>query len=114
MSGGAERYGPVKARSAAGALAGVSRELAEERAAAMGRAGRRLTDALAALEEEDAASGGAGVGRRALLEDARDALFCFVVQREACGLRDTASIIRELAVPREVWLWMGPRRRAGG
>jgi hypothetical protein len=40
--------------------------------------------------------------RARLLQEASDALWCFVVQREACGLRDQRAIMREYRVPRDV------------
>jgi hypothetical protein len=72
-------------------------EIAQEQAAALGRLGRALEAALAALSEHDgrhADSGDrpgqapAGTARESLLRDASNALWCFVVQREAVGLRD--------------------------
>ena len=51
--------------------------------------------------------------RAALVATAADALWQFVVQREACGLRDTAMVVRMYRVPREVHDRMGaitPRR----
>ena len=48
--------------------------------------------------------------------DASNALWCFVVQREAVGLRDQRAIMREYRVPVEVQnrmgaFGMGPRFR---
>jgi hypothetical protein len=44
---------------------------------------------------------------------AGEALWYFVVQREACGLRDADSVVRQMGVPREVRLRMGPARPPG-
>ena len=91
-------------------------EIAQEQAAALGRLGRALEAALAALSEHDgvhADSGDrpgqapAGAARERLLRDASNALWCFVVQREAVGLRDQRAIMREYRVPIEVKNRMG-------
>ena len=91
-------------------------EIAQEIASALGRMGRALEAALAALAEFDAAQPGA-VGepgprtradRAELVAVAADALWQFIVQREACGLRDTAAVVRMYRVPREVHDRMGP------
>lgn len=78
-------------------------ELLQEMAASLGRAGRRLDGALRAL----AAAGPAQ--HEAHLEAAAEALWYYVVQREACGLRDTDDVVDRMAVPREVRLRMGCR-----
>ena len=84
----------------------VQAEIAQEKAAALSRMAARLTEALARLEAfEDAA------GRKTLVSAAGEALWYYVVQREACGLRDVEMVLREFRVPREVYLRMGP---AGG
>jgi hypothetical protein len=96
-------------------------EIAQEQAAALGRLGRALEAALTDLAAHDAAPGAsdnaAGPPRKGarteLLEAAGYALWCFVIQREACGLRDQAAIVREYRVPQEVRNRMGvfPGRR---
>jgi hypothetical protein len=87
-------------------------EIAQEQAAALGRLGRALETALAALSEHDGVSDrveqlAAGAVRARLLQEASDALWCFVVQREACGLRDQRAIMREYGVPTDVQNRMG-------
>jgi len=91
-------------------------EIAQEQAAALGRLGRALEAALAALSEHDGLQShcrdrleqtAAGAVRAGLLQDASDALWCFVVQREACGLRDQRAIMREYRVPADVQNRMG-------
>jgi hypothetical protein len=88
-------------------------ELAQEQASALGRIGRALEDALAALREFDAAHPhsdapeAAREGRHALVAKAGHALWMFVVQREACGLRDSRGIMREYKVPADVQMRMG-------
>ena len=91
-------------------------EIAQEQAAALGRLGRALEAALAALSEHDGLQGlrqdrleqtAAGAVRAHLLREASNALWCFMVQREACGLRDQRAIMREYRVPADVQNRMG-------
>ena len=86
-------------------------ETAQEKAAALGRLGRALEQALAALREFDAAlrdaSKEAGQARRVLVAEAGSALWHFIVQREACGLRDARQVMRDYRVPGEVQARMG-------
>jgi hypothetical protein len=91
-------------------------EIAQEQAAALGRLGRALEAALATLSEHDGLQSlsdaglertGADAVRRRLLQEASDALWCFVVQREACGLRDQRAIMRDYRVPIDVQNRMG-------
>jgi hypothetical protein len=84
------------------------RELAQEKAASLGRAGRRLMSALDELASWNSARS-SEAAREDLVIEAGEALFFYVVQREACGLRDSAEVIQELSVPWEVQLRMGPR-----
>jgi hypothetical protein len=83
--------------------AALEREFAQEKAAALGRLGRALEQALAALSEVDAT----GNYREHLLNEASLALWHFVVQREVCGLRDFTCVLRNYRVPREVAARMG-------
>lgn len=93
-------------------------EIAQEQASALGRSGRTLEAALAALADYDRQAEPGG-NRTRLLQDASDALWRFVIQREACGLRDPRPVIRDYRVPAEVYNRMGaldwrppkPRRR---
>jgi hypothetical protein len=91
--------------------AALEYELAQEMAAALGRLGRGLERALQALTDFDAARGADTDERRqqrlALLAEAGDALWLFVVQREACGLRDGRQLMRDYRVPPEVQNRMG-------
>jgi hypothetical protein len=91
----------------------LQHEFAQERAAALGRLGRRLEAALAALLQFDAenprdASNDEQRRKRAsLAAEAGTALWYFVVQREACGLRDMRSLLRDYRVPPEIAAGMG-------
>jgi hypothetical protein len=88
-------------------------ELVQEQASALGRMGRALEAALAKLQEFDAdhppvgASAAAQEARRRLVTQAGHALWMFVVQREACGLRDSRAIMRSYNVPGEVQQCVG-------
>jgi hypothetical protein len=92
----------------------LSYELVEEQAAALGRMGRALEAALAQLREFDAAHPRPGTppsaqqARRTLVVEAGHALWMFVVQREACGLRDSRIVMHDYNVPAEVQQRMGP------
>jgi len=88
-------------------------EFDREKASALGRLGRALEAALAALAEFDArhlreASAAEDRQLRAsLVAEASVALWHFVVQREACGLRDIRYVLRDYRVPPEVAARMG-------
>lgn len=64
---------------------GVLEELADERAFTLGRAGRRLDDALAAYRA--ALADGDAAQLEAALAQARDAAWALSVQRECAGFR---------------------------
>lgn len=89
----------------------LAHELAQEKASALGRLGRALEAALAALAEFDASDqrerAEARQVRAALVSEASVALWHFVVQREACGLRDMRYVLRDYRVPGEVAARMG-------
>jgi hypothetical protein len=88
-------------------------EIAQEMASALGRLGHALERALQTLAEFDAAHPRGELqpadreARRALVAAAGLALWNFVVQREACGLRDSRQIMRDYQVPPEVQYRMG-------
>jgi hypothetical protein len=83
-------------------------EIAQERAAALGRLGRRLEAALVALAARPRTANSDRKIRASLVEQAGYALWLFVVQREACGLNDSAHVIKNYGVPNEVYARMGP------
>jgi plasmid stabilization system protein ParE len=85
-------------------IAALDYEIAQEQVSALGRMGRALETALAALADHERAGGGGGDGaaRARLVQDASDALWCFMVQREAMGLRDPRPVLRDYRVPAEV------------
>jgi len=79
-------------------------ELMEEQAQSLGRAGRKVEAALAALRDHPG-----GEGRPALVKAAADAVWGFFVQREVIGLRDRTQVIAQYAIPREVLVRIGAR-----
>ena len=88
-------------------------EIVQEQASALGRLGRNLAEALGELRDFDAAHPRSHASfeekqaRRMLVTAAGYALWMFVVQREACGLRDSRSMMRDYKVPAEVHERMG-------
>ena len=88
-------------------------EIVQEQASALGRMGRALEQALTQLRDFDAAHAAAETldamqpARRKLVMEAGQALWMFVVQREATGLRDSCHIMRTYNVPADVQLCMG-------
>lgn len=93
-------------------------EIAQETASALGRHGRALEAALKDLADFDAAgpqrTNADPAARAGLVAAAAQALWHFIVQREACGLRDAGMVVRMYRVPAEVQHRMGafPPRRA--
>ena len=96
-------------------LESVEKEIAGEKAAALGRSGRKLRTALDKLRSYDE---GGSVPRRSretssarekLVEVAGEALWSYVVQREAIGLIDADYVRREYDVPPDVWQHMRPK-----
>ena len=83
-------------------------EIAQEKASALGRLGRRLEAALAALAACPRTATSDREIRDRLVEQAGYALWLFVVQREACGLNDSAQVMLNYGVPSEVYARMGP------
>ncbi len=79
-------------------------EIAQERASALGR----LEVALAALAACPWTATSERKIRDSLVEEAGYALWLFVVQREACGLNDSAQVMQNYGVPNEVYARMGP------
>jgi hypothetical protein len=84
--------------------AAIHHEILEEQAQSLGRAGRKVEAALAALRDHPG-----GEGRAVVLKAATDAVWGFFVQREVLGLRDRTLIIAQYGVPREVLARLGAR-----
>jgi hypothetical protein len=90
-------------------VATLEYEIAQERASALGRLGRQLEAALAALAACPRTAEPGQKIRDSLVDQAGYALWLFVVQREACGLNDIAQVRQSYAVPNEVYARMGRR-----
>jgi hypothetical protein len=98
---------PRASSSSASRHSAIEYEIVQEQAAALGRMGRGLEAALAALAEYERTHGDQGAARAKLVQDASDALWRFIVQREACGLHDPRPVIRDYRVPAVVQNRMG-------
>ena len=98
---------PPGAHARAAPVVALDYEMAQERAGALGRLGRALEAALAALSDYDNGRAERDARRGRLVQDASDALWCFMVQREACGMRDPRPVLRHYGVPAEVYARMG-------
>jgi uncharacterized protein DUF6665 len=92
----------------------LEHEFTQERASALGRLGRALEAELAALAQFDSEHAGDAApsterrqARAELVARSSVALWQFVVQREACGLRDMRYVLRDYGVPLEVAARMG-------
>jgi hypothetical protein len=90
----------------------LQHELAEERAGALGRSGRRLERALDRYRghESSSTASRADATRERLLWDLAERVEAFVVQREACGLRDSPNVLKQFDIPREALARVGVRR----
>ncbi len=91
-------------------------EIMQEKASTLGRLTRDFEQALAAWRDFEAAErrprdAADQATREKLLDAAADALWWFVVQREACGLRNTEAVLRDYRVPAALRLRMGVVRR---
>jgi hypothetical protein len=84
-------------------IAGLEHEIRGEQAASLGRSGRLVEHALAALRGFE----GTSDDRRPLVRAAAQAVQAYFVQREACGLRRHDHVIADLAIPREVLAALG-------
>ena len=87
-------------------------EIAEERASALGRLGRRLEAALTALAACPRTANANRKIRDGLVEQAGYALWLLAVQREACGLNNLTHLLQVYRVPNEVVARMGPLAHA--
>ena len=88
-------------------------ELREQKAQTLGNLGGQVERALAALRAFDVAAHGADgeERRRAMLDDAADLVWAFMIQRELCGFRNWEAVVRDYGIPREVLNRVGRVRR---
>ncbi len=90
----------------------LDEEILEEKRANLARLTKTFEAKLSAWRTAEAEPGAfEPERRRRLFDDAAEALWQFVVQREACGLRNTEAVLREYDVPAALRLRMGARRR---
>ena len=92
-------------------LLALDYELAAEKADALGRAGRKVEAALAALAK--ARADGVGPPRtEALVDQAAELVWAFLVHREICGFRSQADAVERYRIPPEVLarVGAGPKR----
>jgi hypothetical protein len=80
-------------------------EVAAEKAASLGRSGRKVEETLALLRAHD----GDSQERIVLLKDATEAVYAYFIQREVCGLRRHQDVIREYQIPNEVLARLGAK-----
>ena len=83
----------------------LERELLGETALNLGRIGRSVETALAALAASPSPRGSAE--RERLTRAAAQAVWCYFVQRECCGLNDHRAAIADYKIPREVLARVG-------
>jgi hypothetical protein len=88
-------------------------ELREQKAHTLGTLGGQVEQALGALRAFDAEERGpSGEHRRcALLDEAADRVWAFMIQRELCGLRNWEAVVKDYGIPREVLNRVGQVRR---
>ena len=86
----------------------LKHEVAEEKAGALGRCARLLEHSLERFRSYDRTD----LNRERLLWDLVERVEAFVVQREACGLRDSRHALKFYGVPREAIARVGARRPA--
>jgi hypothetical protein len=97
------------ASTSEGLLSALDQELAGEMADALGRAGRKVEVALLRCAE---ARGQSAETLSAALDGAAQAVFALSVQRELCGLRNQAAMIRQYDIPKDVMARVGITRKA--
>ncbi|MES0127497.1 DUF6665 family protein [Mesorhizobium sp. M0029] len=91
------------ASAAEAAFDALGHEILAEKAAALGRAGQRVEETLAKLRQNNDDK----EQRSRLLKEAAAAVHAYFIQRELCGLRRHASVIREYDIPRAVLVRLG-------
>jgi len=89
----------------------VQKEIAQEKAEGLARTETRLLAALEAYRHLPIGTRGAQFER--VMWEIVDATTSFIVQREACGLRDYKRIFELYGVPAEAVARIGIRRQSG-
>jgi hypothetical protein len=82
----------------------LDHELREQKAHTLGALSGQVEQALAALRAFDAEAPQPDREhrRRALLDDAADLVWAFMIQRELCSLRNWEALVKDYSIPREV------------
>ena len=89
-------------------------EILQQKAQTLGNLGRQVEQALATLRAFDAGEHGANKeARSALLDEAAERVWAFMVQRELCGFRYWDAVVKEYGIPAEVLSRVGQVRRKG-
>jgi len=83
----------------------LEHEIAAEKAASLGRAGRKVEESVGRLRAHQ----GEPAERIVLLKDAAEAVYAYFIQREICGLRRHQDVIREYRIPNEVLSRLGAK-----
>jgi hypothetical protein len=91
----------------------LNHEIAQQKAQTLGNLGSQVEQALAKLRAFDARVEGPerGAERSALLDQAAERAWAFMIQRELCGLRHWDAVVKEYGIPREVLNRMGRTTR---
>lgn len=91
-------------------------ELLQQKAHTLGSLGSQVEHALAALRAVDAEPQGVerDIRRAALLDEAAQRVWAFMIQRELCGFRHWEAVVRDYGIPREVLNRVGQSRPKEG
>jgi hypothetical protein len=90
-------------------------EMMEERAAALGEAGRALERALRDLHAHDTGNRkeDSAATREAFLQNAADRAWALFIQFELCGLSSQRKLVKRYRIPGEVLARVGIRGKSG-
>lgn len=107
MSGLRESLDLIRMVRPEAGTAAIDHEIAAERASSLGSAEARVIKTLKALADT-------ATDRESVLDDARDAVWSYFVQRELVGFRRHTDVIQALGIPGEVLVGLGakPARRS--
>jgi hypothetical protein len=88
-------------------------EIAQQKAQTLGFLGTQVEHALASLRALDAGEyrPEREADRSAMLDEAAERVWVFMIQRELCGLGSWETVVKEYGIPREVLNRLGRARR---
>jgi hypothetical protein len=91
-------------------------ELQEQKAQTLGTLSNRVEQALAELQAHNVGAHGCDweTRRRALVGEAADRVWAFMIQRELCGFRNWEVVVEDYGIPREVLNRVGQVRTTIG